>query len=127
MPEYTWPEAGKRTFIGKRISRVDGPLKSSGRAKYTYDIVRPGMLYGKVLRSPYAHARVVSIDTSAAEKMPGVKAVHVVQGPGKEDVWAGGEVVADAAVDECTAEVAVRALIVEYVRITHLVVDYLGP
>ena len=127
MPEYTWPEAGKRTFIGKRISRVDGPLKSSGRAKYTYDIVRPGMLYGKVLRSPYAHARVVSIDTSAAEKMPGVKAVHVVQGPGKEVFWAGDDVVAVAAVDECTAEDAVRAIKVEYERLPHLVVDAQEP
>ncbi|HLQ50888.1 MAG TPA: xanthine dehydrogenase family protein molybdopterin-binding subunit [Terriglobales bacterium] len=127
MPEYTWPEAGKRTFIGKRISRVDGPLKSSGRAKYTYDIVRPGMLYGKVLRSPYAHARVVSIDTSAAEKMPGVKAVHVVQGAGKEVFWAGDDVVAVAAVDERTAEDAVRAIKVEYERLPHLVVDAQEP
>ena len=71
MPDYKWPEASKRSLIGKRMSRVDGPLKSSGRAKYSYDIVRPGMLYGKVVRSPYAHARVKSIDTSAAEKMPG--------------------------------------------------------
>src|SRR6516162_10001175 len=127
MPEYTWPEAGKRKFIGKRISRVDGPLKSSGRAKYTYDLVRPGMLYGKVVRSPYAHARVVSIDTSTAEKMPGVKAVHIIQGPGKEVFWAGDDVVAVAAVDERTAEDAVRAIKVEYEKLPHLVVDAQEP
>src|SRR5205807_727720 len=75
MAEYKWPEADKRSLIGKRISRIDGPAKVSGKAKYTYDIKRPEMLYGKILRSPYAHAKIVSIDTSAAEKMPGVKAV----------------------------------------------------
>ena len=71
MAEYKWPEESKRTHIGKRISRIDGPDKVSGRAKYTFDMNRPGMLFGKVVRSPYAHAKVVSIDTSVAEKMPG--------------------------------------------------------
>src|SRR5207244_4953296 len=61
QPDYKWPEPEQRSLIGKRISRVDGPVKVSGRAKYTYDVHRPGMLYGKVLRSPYAHAKVVSI------------------------------------------------------------------
>jgi xanthine dehydrogenase YagR molybdenum-binding subunit len=122
MP-INWPGAEKRIYIGKRISRVDGPLKSSGRAKYTYDLIRPGMLYGKVVRSPYAHARVVSIDTSAAEKMPGVKAFHIIQGPGKEVFWAGDDVVAVAAVDERTAEDAVRAIKVEYEKLPHLVLN----
>ena len=89
MAEYKWPEESKRRFIGKRISRIDGPDKVSGRAKYTFDINRPGMLFGKVLRSPYAHAKIVSIDTSAAESMPGVKGVRVIQGPGTEIQWAG--------------------------------------
>ena len=71
MADYKWPEAEKRTHLGKRVSRIDGPDKVSGRAKYTYDINRPGMLYGKVVRSKYPHAKIVSIDTSAAEKMPG--------------------------------------------------------
>ena len=82
MAEYKWPEEGKRSHIGKRISRIDGPDKVSGRAKYTYDLNRPGMLFAKVVRSPYAHAKVVSIDTSVAEKMPGVKAVKIIQEPG---------------------------------------------
>src|SRR5438128_8767744 len=85
MPDYAWPDAEHRTLIGKRITRVDSPAKVSGQAKYTYDVHRPGMLYGKVLRCPYPHAKVVSVDTSAAEKMPGVKAVHIVQGPGAKD------------------------------------------
>src|SRR5438034_9350322 len=114
MPEYTWPEAGKRTFIGKRLSRVDGPLKSSGRAKYSYDIVRPGMLYGKVVRSPYAHARVKSIDTSAAAKMPGVKGGHIVTEVGKEIFWAGADIVAVAAIAERTADAAARAIKADY-------------
>ena len=80
MAEYKWPDEDKRTWIGKRISRVDGPDKVSGRAKYSYDINRPQMLFGKMVRCPYAHAKVLSIDTSAAEKMPGVKAVKIVQG-----------------------------------------------
>jgi xanthine dehydrogenase YagR molybdenum-binding subunit len=123
MADYTWPEADKRTLMGKRISRLDGPAKVSGKAKYTYDVNRPGLLYGKVLRCPYAHAKVVSIDTSAAEQMPGVKAVKVIQGPGTEIQWGGDEIVAVAAVDEPTAEDAIRAIKVEYEKLPHLVVD----
>ena len=113
MAEYKWPDEGKRTHLGKRISRTDGPDKVSGRAKYTYDLNRPGMLYGKILRSPHAHAKVVSIDTSAAEAMPGVKAVQIVQEPGTEVQWAWTEVAAVAAVDEPTAEDAARAVKVD--------------
>src|SRR5713226_8607672 len=111
MAEYYWPEAGKRRLIGQRISRLDGPEKVKGEAKYCSDINRPGMLYGKVLRSPYAHAKVVSIDTSAAEKVPGVKSVHIITDPGKELQWVGQEVVAVAAVDEDTAEDALRKIV----------------
>ncbi len=121
MADYKWPEASKRSLIGKRISRLDGPDKVTGRAKYTYDMKRPGMLYGKIVRSPYAHAKIVSIDTSAAEKMPGVKAVKIVQEPGKEIFWAGDEIVAIAATEECLAEDAARAVKVEYQQLPHLV------
>jgi xanthine dehydrogenase YagR molybdenum-binding subunit len=121
MAEYKWPEAEKRLHIGKRISRIDGPDKVSGRAKYSYDINRPGMLFGKVLRSPYAHAKVTSIDTSAAEKMPGVKAVKVINGPGFEIQWAGQEIVAVAAETEPQAEDAMRAIKVQYEKLPHFV------
>ena len=127
MPDYGWPDAEHRTLIGKRVTRVDAPLKVSGQAKYTYDVHRPGMLYGKVLRCPYAHAKVVSIDTSAAEKMPGVKAVHIVQGPGANIHWAGDDVVAVAAIDESTAEDAIRAIKVKYQQLPHLVSDAEPP
>jgi xanthine dehydrogenase YagR molybdenum-binding subunit len=121
MPDYKWPEASKRSLIGKRISRVDGPAKVSGKAKYTLDVKRPGMLYGTVVRSPHAHAKIVSIDTSAAEKMPGVKAVYVVNGPGTEVQWAGFEVVALAATSEQLAEDAARAVKVQYEPLPHVV------
>ena len=127
MPDYAWPDSQNRTLIGTRVTRVDSPAKVSGQAKYTYDVHRPGMLYGKVLRCPYAHAKVVSIDTTAAEKMPGVKAVHIVQGPGSNIHWAGDDIVAVAAVDEPTAEDAIRAIKVKFQQLPHLVSDAEPP
>ncbi len=61
--------------VGKRLSRVDGPAKATGQAVYAGDIALPGMLYGKILRSPYAHARILNIDFTEALKLPGVRAV----------------------------------------------------
>ena len=127
MPDYSWPDAGHRTLIGKRISRVDSPVKVSGQAKYTYDVKRPGLLFGKILRCPYAHAKVISIDTSAAEKMPGVKAVHIIQKSNSTIHWAGDEIVAVAAVDEPTAEDAIRSIEVKYQKLPHLVSDAEPP
>ena len=63
------------SVIGSRPIRHDGTDKVTGRAQYGADISLPGMLFGKVLRSPHAHARIKSIDTSKAEAMPGVHAV----------------------------------------------------
>jgi len=125
--KYGWPAADQRTLIGKRISRVDGPEKVSGRAKYTYDVHRPGMLYGKVVRSPHAHAKVVSVDTSAAEKMPGIKGVYIIQDKGSEIHWAGDDVVVVAAVDEPTAADAARTIKVEYEPLPHFVDDFTQP
>jgi xanthine dehydrogenase YagR molybdenum-binding subunit len=127
MPDYAWPDAEHRTLIGKRVQRVDSPAKVSGRAKYTYDVHRPGMLYGKVIRCPYAHAKIVAIDTSAAEKMAGVKAMHIVQQPGAVIHWAGDDVLAIAAIDELTAEDAARAVKVAYQQLPHLVSDAEPP
>ena len=61
--------------IGDHVPMVDGPEKVSGRAKYTADILSPGMLAGRICRSPYAHAEILGIDTSKALKLPGVKAI----------------------------------------------------
>ena len=66
-PGYKW--------VGTRPVRPDGVEKVTGKARFGADLILPGMLHGKVVRSPHAHARIVSIDTSAAESMEGVKAV----------------------------------------------------
>lgn len=71
-----WPK--KRRLLGTKIKRLDGPDKATGRAKYSYDVNRKGMLQGVVLRCPHPHAKIKSIDTTAARKMPGVKAVLVI-------------------------------------------------
>ena len=61
--------------IGGRVPMVDGPDKVSGRARYTADFVAPGMLAGRIYRSPYAHAEIVEVDVSEAAKLPGVLAI----------------------------------------------------
>lgn len=66
-------------YIGKPVERWDGHLKVSGRARYTADVQLPGMLYASFVDASVPHARVVSIDTSEAERLPGVKAVHVIE------------------------------------------------
>ncbi len=63
------------SVVGKRLPRPDGVAKVTGAAKFAADIKLPEMLIGKVLRSPYAHAKIVKIDTSKARKLPGVEAV----------------------------------------------------
>lgn len=107
-----WPK--KRRLIGTKVARIDGPDKATGLAKYSFDINRPGLLHARILRSPHAHAKVVEIDTAAAEKMPGVKAVHVIAAPGKEVYYAGDEVVALAADTEEHMLDAIRAIKVKY-------------
>ncbi|PIP06340.1 MAG: hypothetical protein COX51_09085, partial [Syntrophobacteraceae bacterium CG23_combo_of_CG06-09_8_20_14_all_50_8] len=57
------------------LPRVDGVIKAAGEAKFTADMVLPRMLYGKILRSPYPHAKILNIDTSKAKRLLGVKAV----------------------------------------------------
>jgi carbon-monoxide dehydrogenase large subunit len=61
--------------IGAPVPRVEGPEKVTGRARYTADVALPGTLWGKILRSPYPHARIVRIDATAAGQVPGVRAV----------------------------------------------------
>jgi 4-hydroxybenzoyl-CoA reductase alpha subunit len=117
-------------LIGGRIPYIDGPLKVTGRAEYTDDIRRPGMLIGRLLRSPWAHARILSIDTRAARALPGVAAVltgakyptpfgvlpitrdETALAVGKTR-YIGDIVAAVAAVDELTAERALELVRVE--------------
>src|SRR3954447_19523076 len=130
MPNYEWPGPENRKLLGTRQLRVDAPVKVTGRAKYTFDLVRPGMLYGVMVRSPHAHARITAIDTSAAEKMPGVKAVHIIKKPGSpaaEVQWGGEEIVALAAVNEHVAEEAAKAVKISYEPLEHLVLSEPEP
>lgn len=59
-------------YVGRRIPRKDGPDKVTGRARYTVDIQLPGMLTGRILRSPHPHARILNVDTSRAERLKGI-------------------------------------------------------
>jgi len=68
-------EGNKFKWVGTRQVRPDGVDKVTGQATYGADFVLPGMITGKVLRSPHAHARIRSIDTSAAAALPGVRAI----------------------------------------------------
>src|SRR5262247_1190816 len=68
-------EIARPTAIGGYVPLLDGPEKVSGRAKYTADFIEPDALVGRIYRSPYAHAEILEVDVSEAEKLPGVKAV----------------------------------------------------
>ena len=118
-----WPDEKSRRLIGRRISRLDGPAKTTGRAKYTYDLKPAGMLYARVLRCPHAHARIKRLDLAAAQAMPGVKAVLAIQKPGAEIQWALDEVAAVAATSEGIAGDALRAIQVEYEVLPHFVTE----
>lgn len=74
-----WPTNKDLKFVGKPTERYDGALKVTGRARYTADVQLPGMLYAKFVNATIPHGKIASIDTSAAEKYPGVKGVHVLQ------------------------------------------------
>ena len=117
-------------IIGQSTPRVDGIAKVTGQATYTADLPREGVLWGRTLHSPYAHARIVSIDTSAAAALPGVVAVLTgadiessLHGSNLRDMpplardkvrYIGERVAAVAAVDEDTAQQAVDLIDVEY-------------
>jgi len=121
------------SVIGTSVRRVDGADKVTGRARYAGDLVVPGMIEGKLLRSPYAHARILSIDTRLAEALPGVIAVltskdftdvspYMGRGKNKDHpiiavdrvIFAGQPVAAVAARDRATAEEALEKITVEY-------------
>jgi CO/xanthine dehydrogenase Mo-binding subunit len=132
MPKTQEKTMTDYTLIGKRMPRVDSRAKVMGKARYTADLKLPGMLVGKILRSPHAHAKIVNIDTSKALALPGVKAV--VTGADTEGVkwgvfaytrdqqfiqtekvrYIGDEVAGVAAVDEETALAALGLIDVEY-------------
>jgi len=122
-------------YVGKRILRKDGPDKLTGRAKYTGDVQLPGMLVGKILRSPHPHAEILNIDTSKAMKLSGVKKIITAQDTlgikhgfvetpryppeqyplAKDRVrFVGEEIAAVAATDPYAAEEALQLIEVDY-------------
>src|SRR5882762_3592109 len=115
-----WGPNDKHALLNHRYTRVDGPLKVSGAAHYTYDVRLPGMLYGQILRCPHAHARIKTFDPSKASTMPGVKAI--VQTPLTEFRFAGSPVAAVAATTPELAQDAARAIVVEYEILPHVVI-----
>jgi len=124
----------KFSLIGKRIPRIDSIKKAIGKALYTGDIKLPGMLYGRILRSPFPHARIRRIETQKAKRLLGVKSIitsvdtpKIKFGLSIEDElpltdkkvrFIGDEVAAVAAFDEDTAEEALDLIQVEYEEIS---------
>ena len=117
------------SFVGKRVPKLDAPEKVTGQIAYGHDMKLPRMLYGKILRSEYAHAQILNIDTSRAEALPGVRAVITAEDiPDMRIGWARDhpvlkagkvrsvrdEIAAVAAVDQDTASEALALIKVEY-------------
>jgi len=113
------PKDKKLNIIGKKVLRINSEEMVTGKAKYAFDINLPGMLYGKILRSPHPHANILNIDMSKAEKHPGVKAVINLN---KKNVrYVGEEIAAVAAVNEEIAEEALNLIKVEYEKLPFVV------
>jgi 4-hydroxybenzoyl-CoA reductase alpha subunit len=117
------------SFVGQRVPKLDAPGKVTGQTVYGHDMKLPRMLYGKILRSQHAHARILNIDTSRAKALPGVKAILTAEDiPEIKIGWARDnpvlksgrvrslrdEMAAVAAVDEDTAQEALELIKVEY-------------
>ena len=126
-PDQAGTRGGPLKVVGRRGPNIDAIERVTGQAKYTGDIELPGMLVGRILRSPHAHARVTAIDTSKAEALPGVMAVLTHRDAPKVVIWGhrqyvlndrvrfvGEAVAAVAAVDVQTAERALRLIDVRY-------------
>ena len=123
MPELkvAWKARKDNSLIGKDIPRIDGVDKASGKAKYSADINTKGTLFARLLTFKGGAAVVKSLDTADAEKTPGVRAVHVFNGVGKEVRWDGTIVAAVAADTPEQAEDGVRAIKVTYEARPHWV------
>jgi xanthine dehydrogenase YagR molybdenum-binding subunit len=109
-----WDPSTKFSILGQRVPRLDAKAKATGEARYSIDVRLPGMLYARILRSPYAAATVKSIDLVPARTMPGVKAAVVLTEPGEKIRFAGQEVAAVAADSPERVDDALRAIVVAY-------------
>ncbi|MFN0018337.1 MAG: xanthine dehydrogenase family protein molybdopterin-binding subunit [Pirellulaceae bacterium] len=121
--KYGWPAKDKASLLGKRMPRTDGMPKSTGTAKYTYDINLKNQLIAKGLGCPLAHCKILSIDTAAAEKLPGVVKIEVLRPEGMGDKkdweieWQGELLAVVAAESEGAAAEGVAAIKVEYEKL----------
>jgi xanthine dehydrogenase YagR molybdenum-binding subunit len=114
-----WGLDARLRVVGTDVPRVDGRAKADGSARYTYDVAPPGLAYAKALRCPHAHAKVVSVDVSAAEKMPGVLAAEAL---GRERAtYAGAPVAAVCAESETALDDALASIRVVYEPLPHVV------
>jgi xanthine dehydrogenase YagR molybdenum-binding subunit len=120
-PNYQYPPMEERRVIGKTPTRLDGPQKSTGKAKYSSDYWSKDLIFGVLMGSPVAHGRIKSIDSSAAKATPGVTAVYEIAKVGDEIQWAGAELVAVAAEREEIARDAVRKVKIDWELMDHLV------
>ena len=124
------------SIVGKKTPRIDAYERVTGQAQYTGDLQLPGMLYARVLRSSVPHAKIASIDTSKAEKLPGVKAIihhgnaqvpwssgglthrrYIFNNPVR---YVGDPVAAVAATDRHIAEDALKLIEINYEKIPHV-------
>jgi xanthine dehydrogenase YagR molybdenum-binding subunit len=114
----SWGANDKHRLLNTYLPRADGPAKTTGTAIYTYDVRLPGMVHGRFVVSPHAHAKVKNVDVTAAQNIRGVLAVIPF---GKEVRFEGEPVVAIAAVSPEVAEDAVRAVVIDYDVLPHIV------
>jgi xanthine dehydrogenase YagR molybdenum-binding subunit len=112
--EYSWPSKAKSHAIGKRVKRLDGMDKSTGKAKYTYDVNLKNQLIAKGLGCPHASCTIKSIDTSAAEKVAGVVEVMPLKKVGDKVEFQGDLIIVVAAESEGAGREGVAACKVEY-------------
>lgn len=132
MATYNWPAREQAQSIGKSPNRLDGITKSSGAAKYTYDINLKNQLIAKGLGCPHAHCTIKSINVDEAKKVPGVVHIEVLRGPTKDkdgkDVfaeieWQGEILAVVAAESEGAAAEGVSKIKVEYQKLDVFVND----
>ncbi|HML13533.1 MAG TPA: xanthine dehydrogenase family protein molybdopterin-binding subunit [Xanthobacteraceae bacterium] len=119
------PPNAELKLIGKSVPRHNGRAKVTGATRFTVDVALAGMLHGRILRSPFPHARLRSIDIGAAARHPGVRAVHVVaraDDPAQAVVrYVGQPVAAVAAVSMAAAQAALRLIRVDYTPLPFVV------
>jgi xanthine dehydrogenase YagR molybdenum-binding subunit len=113
-----WGRNDAHRLLNKHLTRVDGAVKASGAATYTYDVRLEGMMYGRILRSPYGRARVTKLDLAPALAIKGVAAAIEA---GRDLMFEGAPVAAVAAITPEIADDALHAIVVEYEKMPHVV------